>query len=245
MILNKETSIKYLRFHQFLPFYEQAGSLKYQHPEIRCMTVPPLVWFTPTHCLFSPIRVLWKDRITLPAEIYELPVWYTITATAHHIIFPEGLLQPMSSHLYLWQFKRDLVRPHFDKSHLKLINMGDTLPPRLGFSRRDLDLHCHSTCIVQEEEEERKGQRSRKEERKESGHMAQRRIEGEMETHTGWHLGCGDWTPCACRALISGLPGRIGIRGRYQLRERAWWSTQEWIGHQALWAIYFLFKKHC
>lgn len=157
------------------------------------MTVPPLVWFTPTHCLFSPIRVLWKDRITLPVEIYELPVWYTITATAHHIIFPEGLLQPMSSHLYLWQFKRDLVRPHFDKSHLKLINMGDTLPPRLGFLRRDWDLHCHSTFIVWKEEEEEKGKEVRKE-RKGSGHMGQRRTEGEMKNHTGCHLGCRDWS---------------------------------------------------
>ena len=115
-------------------------------------------------------------------EIYELPVWYTITATAHHIIFPEGLLQPMSSHLYLWQFGRDLVWPHFDKSHLKLINMGDMLPPWLGLLRRDWDLHCHSTCIVQEEEEERKGQGSGEAERKASGRAGQRRTEGDWKS---------------------------------------------------------------
>lgn len=71
LILNKEIPIKYLRFHPLPPSYEQAGSLKHQHPEkgpslIGCVTIPTLVRVTPTCRLFSPIRVLW--RIGLPCQ---------------------------------------------------------------------------------------------------------------------------------------------------------------------------------
>lgn len=69
-------------------------------------------------------------------------------------------------------------------------------------------MHCHSTFIVWEEEEEEKGKEVRKE-RKGSGHMGQRRTEGEMKNHTGCHLGCRDWSPCACRALMAGLLGGL------------------------------------
>lgn len=63
-------------------------------------------------------------------------------------------------------------------------------------------MHCHSTCIVQEEEEERKGQESGEAERKMSGTDKDR---GRLEEPRGCH-----WAPCAaaCSSLV--LPGALG-----------------------------------
>lgn len=132
------------------------------------------LWFTWT---WLPLFTYWsalKDRITLPVEIYELPVWYTITATAHHIISPEGLLPPMSSHLYLWQLECDLVWPHFDKSHLELINMGDTLPPWLGVLRKDrfalwFNFHCSRERKALERSRRKEGRGKERDTRKALG----------------------------------------------------------------------------
>lgn len=155
-------------------------------------------------------------------EKYELPVWYTITTTAHHIIFPEGLLQPMSSHLYLWQLGRDLARPHFDKSHLKLINMGDVLPPWPRFLRRDWDLHCHSNFHCSEKE---KSQGVSKREGKSQGRRETERGEDVLTPRTvelGSPLFLGS-TP-ACPWVAWGV-------WRAPAHGEGWWSTQEWIGH--------------
>lgn len=232
--------MKYLRVHQLPPSHEQTGSLKRQLPEKRPWSVRSAALPAPGDSLWLALLTHWsprKDPITLPMEIYELPVWYTITATAHHIIFPEGLLRPMSSHLYLWQLRRDLVRSHFDKSHLKLINMGDTLPPWLGFLRRDWDLHCHSAFIIQGKEKERKEQGSGRAERKE-------RQSGRGE-HRRSPRGLQALAPCTCSCLFLAVPGRAGICEGHQLRGWAWCSPQQIAGQQTLWATYFPFSKHC
>lgn len=162
----------------------------------------------------------WVPRrlgITLPVEIYELSVWSTITARVHPIISPEGLLPPMSSHLYLWHLECDLVWPHFDKSHLELINMGDTLPPWLGVLRKDrlascFNFHCSRDRKAWKRAKGRQGRGERGQEGERPG--------GSVRNLPGCSS-CGG-KQALTLAYLSSFPGMAPIFERYQLRRRAW-----------------------
>lgn len=69
--------MKYLRVHQLPPSHEPTGSLKHQLPEKRPSSVRNAALPAPGDSLCLALLTHWsprKDLITLPMEIYELPV---------------------------------------------------------------------------------------------------------------------------------------------------------------------------
>lgn len=112
------------------------------HPAEERGVLPPRCVHTHGHTpldslfLMSPFHLLVSfegSGYLASGNIWARSVIYHNCNSRSYNFPPEGLLQTMSSHLYLWQLQGDLVQPHFDKSHLELINMGGTLPSWLRF----------------------------------------------------------------------------------------------------------------
>lgn len=169
LILSKEILLKYSGSHQLLPSLEHIGSSASWEGLPLDKHVSISLWFAWAwlplfYLLESPegSDYLASGNIRSPWVIY-----HNCHDTSHNS--PEGLLPPMSSHLYLWQLECDLVWPLFDKSHLELINMGDTVPPWMGILKKErfafpFNFHCSR---------EGKGKHRRAKGRKEKGERGQ------------------------------------------------------------------------